>query len=245
MKRLLCVGLLCLGLVGCRQELLKSLDQRQANEVLASLQQANIAAEKVDGGKQGYSVKVEERDFAAAVSLLKALNLPGKPQVEVAQFFPQDALVSSPVAEKARLYSAIEQRLEQSLLSLPAVVSARLHVSYDLEGGEARAGGQPERVSVLAVYRGGTDEALLRNDIKLFLKNSFKSLSYDQISVVLSHQEPLRYAPVNGGNPLAAWSWLFAAGGAAVLALAGMAWYGVKAGWRGFARCRRKPRVES
>ena len=114
--------LCCLLLAACEQELLKGLDQRQANEVLAVLQQSNIPAKKQDMGKTGYTIQVDQTDFARAVELLKTHELPSKPRVEISEMFPADSLATSPRAEKARLYSAIEQRLEQSLLVLPSVV---------------------------------------------------------------------------------------------------------------------------
>ena len=105
--------LFILLLCGCKQqELLNHLDQQQANDVLAVLQRHNINAEKKDQGKTGFSIYVEPTDFASAVDWLKIYNLPGKPDIQISQMFPADALVSSPRAEKARLYSAIEQRLE-------------------------------------------------------------------------------------------------------------------------------------
>ncbi|OPG75877.1 EscJ/YscJ/HrcJ family type III secretion inner membrane ring protein, partial [Pseudomonas ogarae] len=129
--------LLCLALVGCRQpNLLEGLDQQQANEVLSVLQRNNIAAVKVDTGKTGYAVKIDALDFSAAVDLLNLYSLPSRPRLQVAEMFPSDSLVASPRAEKARLYSALEQRIEQSLAVLEGVVSARVHVSYDLEAGE-------------------------------------------------------------------------------------------------------------
>lgn len=178
--------LLCFLLTACDQELLKGLDQRQANEVLAVLQQANINVKKQDGGKVGYSIQVAPADFAKSVELLKTNDLPSKPRVEIAQMFPADSLATSPRAEKARLYSGIEQRLEQSLLVLPAIVKARLHISYDVESSAARQQAAPSHLSVLVVYRDASDEAVLINQIKRFLKNSLQSVNYDDISVVLA-----------------------------------------------------------
>jgi type III secretion protein J len=175
----------CLLLAACEQELLKGLDQRQANEVLAVLQQANINAKKQDGGKAGYSIQVSQADFAKSVELLKTNDLPSKPRVEIAQMFPADSLATSPRAEKARLYSGIEQRLEQSLLVLPVVVKARLHISYDVESSAIRQQAAPAHLSVLVVHRGTEDESVLINQIKRFLKNSLPSVNYDDISVVL------------------------------------------------------------
>jgi type III secretion protein J len=177
----------CFLLVACDQELLKGLDQRQANEVLAVLQQANISAKKQDGGKLGFSIQVDESDFVKAVQLLKTNDLPSKARVEIAQMFPADSLATSPRAEKARLFSGIEQRLEQSLLVLPAVVQARLHISYDVESTSATMQKTPtSHLSVLVVYRNADDEAVLVNQIKRFLKNSLPAVNYDDISVVLT-----------------------------------------------------------
>jgi len=181
---------LCISLAGCEQELLKGLDQRQANEVLAVLQQSNISATKQDGGKLGYSIQVSEADFAKSVDLLKTNDLPSKARVEIAQMFPADSLATSPRAEKARLFSGIEQRLEQSLLVLPEVVKARLHLSYDVESSTARQQTTPAHLSVLIVYRNTDDESVLINQIKRFLKNSLPSVNYEDISVVLSKHSP-------------------------------------------------------
>ncbi len=176
----------CLLLAGCDQELLNGLDQRQANEVLAVLQQANISAKKLDEGKQKYKIQVDPADFSRSVQLLKANDLPTKDRIEIAQMFPADSLATSPRAEKARLISGIEQRLEQSLLVLPNVVKARLHLSYDVETGSTGQPVSPSHLSVLIVYRNNEDEAVLINQIKRFLKNSLPSVSYDDISVVLA-----------------------------------------------------------
>ena len=146
---LLFILLLC----GCKQqELLNHLDQQQANDVLAVLQRHNINAEKKDQGKTGFSIYVEPTDFASAVDWLKIYNLPGKPDIQISQMFPADALVSSPRAEKARLYSAIEQRLEQSLKIMDGIVSSRVHVSYDVDTGDSGKTALPIHISVLAVY---------------------------------------------------------------------------------------------
>ncbi|MGH8347941.1 MAG: EscJ/YscJ/HrcJ family type III secretion inner membrane ring protein, partial [Pseudomonas sp.] len=107
MKPGILLMLLCLMLSGCRQSsLLEGLDQQQANEVLSVLQRNNIAAVKVDAGKSGYSVKIDQVDFSAAVDLLNLYSLPSRPRLQVAEMFPADSLVASPRAEKARLYSA-------------------------------------------------------------------------------------------------------------------------------------------
>lgn len=102
--------------------------------------------------------------------------------------FPADSLVSSPRAEKAVLYSAIEQRLEQSLQTMEGVLSAVVHISYDIDAGENGRPPKPVHLSALAVYERGSPLAHQINDIKRFLKNSFADVDYDNISVVLSER---------------------------------------------------------
>lgn len=209
----------CLLLAGCEQELLKALDQRQANEVLAALQQANIPADKRDEGKPGFSVFVQKSDFAAAVALLKAHDLPSKARVEISDMFPADSLATSPRSEKARLNSAIEQRLEQSLLVLPSVIQARLHISYDVEGNSGRQPNAPSHISALIVYQNTDDEAALINQVKRFLKNSLTTVNYDDISVVLTKKTDVPLHTAQYEAPQQQFIQLYVVGGGLVLVL--------------------------
>lgn len=203
MKKGALLVFLCVALLGCRQpSLLEGLDQQQANEVLSVLQRNNIAATKVDAGKTGYAVTINPVDFSAAVDLLNLYSLPSRPRVQVAEMFPSDSLVASPRAEKARLYSALEQRIEQSLGLLEGVVSARVHVSYDLDAGEGGRKAAPIHLSAVAVHERDIEPQLLISDIKRFLKNSFAAVEYEHISVVLSQRSPTQHvAPSMSATP--------------------------------------------
>lgn len=195
MKSLYAV-LLVLLLTACQQEdLLKGLDQQQANEVISVLQRHNIEVNKVDRGKGGYSIVVAQSNFAAAVDWLKIYDLPSRPRMEVAQMFPADSLVSSPRAEKARLFSAIEQRLEQSLQSMEGILSARVHISYDVDSGEGGRPTRPVHLSTVAIYEHDINPEQKINDIKRFLKNSFADVEYENISVVLSRRGEAQQQP--------------------------------------------------
>ncbi|MDR6352506.1 type III secretion system inner membrane ring lipoprotein SctJ [Pantoea sp. SORGH_AS_0659] len=175
-------------LTGCREEsLLTGLDQNQANEVVSLLQKNNIAAVKKDLVKAGFSVSVAKTDFASAVDLITLYDLPSAKRVEIADMFPADALISSPRAEVARIYSAIEQRLEQTLNQIQGVVSSRVHVSYDMNNTDAEKASQPVHISaLLRVREVGPEQDALIADAKRLLKNSFSKVSYDDVSVILS-----------------------------------------------------------
>ncbi|MFU9136522.1 EscJ/YscJ/HrcJ family type III secretion inner membrane ring protein [Erwinia tasmaniensis] len=223
MKKIyLVLPLTVLLLTGCKQEeLLKGLDQNQANDVIALLQRNNILAMKKGAMKEGFSVSVEPRDFAAAVDLMATYGLPRQPDMEIAQMFPADSLVSSPRAEKARLYSGIEQRLAQSLLSIQGIVSARVHVSYDFDAGEGERKKKPVHLSSLLNYDNRiVDTTLLIGDVKRFLKNSFDDIDYDNISVVLSKVDNVQRIPpvASSASSPSHTSWLLI-GGLLILSL--------------------------
>ncbi|PXX54002.1 type III secretion protein J [Pseudomonas sp. LAMO17WK12:I10] len=197
--------------MGCRQpSLLVGLDQRQANEVVSLLQRNNIAASKVDEGKVGHSVRIDQNDFSAAVDLLELYALPSRSRIEIAEMFPADSLVASPRAEKARLYSALEQRLEQSLATLGGIVTARVHVSYDLESGESGRKVLPITLSALVVHERDIEPNLLIADIKRFLKNTFSAMEYENISVVLSKRSPIQHVAPSREPLPQSFSWLYA-----------------------------------
>lgn len=183
-----------LFLTGCNDEtLLSQLNQRQSNEVLAVLQQNGIAAGKNENGKLGFSINVSKNDFVAAVDLLRQYNLPSKEPVEITQAFPGDALVASPQAERARLLSMIEQRLEQSVATIPGVINAKVHASYPLSGSNnSRNEAQLQRVSCLVIYTGDEPKEALINRIKLFLRNSFVGIDFDNVSVVVAEQPAIQ-----------------------------------------------------
>lgn len=230
---------ICMALMGCRQpNLLEGLDQQQANEVLSVLQRNNIAAVKVDAGKTGYTVKIDQVDFSAAVDLLNLYSLPSRPRMQVAEMFPSDSLVASPRAEKARLYSALEQRIEQSLGVLEGVVSARVHVSYDLDAGEGGRKPAPIHLSALVIHERDVEPQLLITDIKRFLKNSFAAVVYENISVVLSKRSPTQHAAPSVTAPQghSQWVWLLAAIGGVLLAIAAWAYRQSSTGARDVAR---------
>lgn len=188
------VVLLCLLCAACRDDLLlDKLDQQQANETLAALQQRNIAARKEQHGKSGYSIVVPPDDFVAAVDTLSALSLPPRPRVEIAQAFPGDAMVASPTAERARLLSMIEQRLEQTIQSIDLVERASVHLSYALDEPVSRR--MPSiHISALVVHEAGADEQALIAKLKRFLKNAVADTHYDDISITLFASAPRQFA---------------------------------------------------
>ncbi|WP_367346628.1 type III secretion system inner membrane ring lipoprotein SctJ [Stenotrophomonas bentonitica] len=218
--------LVVLLLVGCaRKPLLENLDERQANEVIAVLLRHNINAEKLNAGKGGYQVQVAPRDLPESIELMQRNDLPSAPRSQVAAAFPADSLVSTPLGERARLISAVEQRLEESLALLDGVQSSRVHLNYDANLGTEGRRVERRRMHVAAViaHDPGIDAEVLLQSVKRFLRNTFDGIEYDNVSVILTEVEGPRTLAVTTGSerslPLA--FMLLCAFGAVLLVLGG------------------------
>ncbi|NBM01980.1 MULTISPECIES: type III secretion system inner membrane ring lipoprotein SctJ [Proteus] len=186
-RYLLSMLLFCLVslLTGCKeQSLLTGLNQRQATQVQAVLQKHQITSTQTALGKGLFDVSVKKEDVAVAIQILEQYQLPSNTRVEITQIFPSDALVSSPQAEKARLISAIEQRLEQSLLTIESVIDARVHISYPISPSERII--PPPHASAIIFYEDSVPDAeQLGEDIRAFIHNSFNDMNEDNITVLL------------------------------------------------------------
>lgn len=214
MQRSLILSLLiCLLLSACtRTELLQGLEERQANEVVASLLNHNIDAEKRAQGKAGFVVRVGAADLAEAINIVQLQGLPSLPRTQIASLFPPDSMVSTPLAERARLLSAIEQRLEESLSILEGVHSARVHVSYDAgpaEGSLQQRKPPSMHVAAVLAHAANADQQALQVMAKRFLRNAFVDVAYDDVSVVLTQaEEPGTLAVTRSAEGASSLTWL-------------------------------------
>lgn len=194
--KLLLTTLLAMLLMACNEaHLLENLTQQQANQVLAVLQQYDIAAQKQGGGKGGYTVTINRAETTAALSIINLYQLPWPSDVQIGQAFPDSALVASPNAEQARVISLQEQRLEQSLRIISQVVNAKVHISYPLFSNDAANRFTSDHVGVIITHKGNIDESMFISQVKSLIKNSLSNIRYENISVVLFAVPAIQYVP--------------------------------------------------
>ena len=123
------VLLFSLCLAACsRTELHQNLQESTANELLSALLERGIAAEKVNRGKNGFSVTVDTEEQLRALAILRDLGLPKPVHQGLGVVFRKEGMMSSPLEERARLSYAIAQELSASCSRLDGVVDARVHV---------------------------------------------------------------------------------------------------------------------
>lgn len=115
-------------LLGCDETLLHDLDEIQANEVVATLQIAGIAASKTSTGREAFGVVVPRPDLAASVKVLASAGLPRQPARTVSEL-AGPTLVRSPLLERELVLEARAAELSASLMLLPEVVDVSIRVA--------------------------------------------------------------------------------------------------------------------
>jgi type III secretion protein J len=210
--QLVCGVAMVLVLTGCAKQLLGSLDEMAANQVVSALRSEGISADKSSSGEKTWKVTVADADFARAVQIVEQRNLPPVPFQGLGQVFKKESLVSTPTEERARLVHAMSQELERSLMEMDGVLLARVHpviLPHDPLN--------PKRVaasaSVLIKYRSGTDMSGKESMVRALVAAGVEGLSYDDVRVVMvaaqtpiqapvaTPHQPSAMTPVSSGTP--------------------------------------------
>ena len=176
--------LAALLLSACDTELYNNLDQRQANEIVATLQQHGIPAQRVvvKGGQ--YTVVVDKARFADSIAILNEAGLPRQEFQTMGQVFKKDGLVSSPMQERAQMIFALSQELSRTVSEIDGVLSARVHLVLP-ENDPLRQQLVPSSASVFVRHRSNARVGNLVPQVKMLVANGVAGLAYDKVSVIL------------------------------------------------------------
>jgi len=182
--RLLLVVIAAVSVASCKSDLYTNLDQRRANEIVATLRQNGIPADRSSGKGDRISVSVEESHFAEAVAVLNDNGLPKQEFVTLGEVFKRDGLVSSPVQERAQMIFALSQELSRTVSEIDGVLSARVHLVLP-ENDPLRQQLVPSSASVFIRHHASMPMNDLVPQVKMLVANGVAGLSYDKVSVVL------------------------------------------------------------
>jgi len=215
-----------LMLAACsEQELYGQLSERQANEMVAVLRGAGIAAEK-SSHEGKFSVTTSRGDFAQAVRTLNAQGYPRDTFDSMGKVFKREGFVSSPLEERARLMHATSQEIANTIADIDGVVTARVHLVMP-ERNPLADKPQPAAASVFIKHRPDKNLTAQVAQIKALVVNSIEGLSYDNVTVALFPADDLSREPAPAAaSPAAATSTallvpLLVGGAAGALALGG------------------------
>lgn len=182
--RLVLAFLCALMVASCKSELYSNLDERHANEIVATLRQHGIPADRSLGKGNRISVSVDESRFAEAVAILNDNGLPREEFATLGEVFKRDGLVSSPVQERAQMIYALSQELSRTVSEIDGVLSARVHLVLP-ENDPLRQQLVPSSASVFIRHRTDVPLTDLVPQIKMLVANGVAGLSYDKVSVIL------------------------------------------------------------
>src|SRR5215510_13773854 len=173
-----------LMLAACsEQELYGELSERQANEMVAVLRSAGIAADKTSHeGK--FSVTTSRSDFSQAVRTLNAQGYPRESFDTMGKVFKREGFVSSPLEERARLMHATSQEIANTIANIDGVVTARVHLVMP-ERNPLVDKPQPAAASVFIKHRPDKNLSAQTAQIKALVVNSIEGLTYDNVTVAL------------------------------------------------------------
>jgi type III secretion protein J len=200
------VGALVLVLAGCQKEVYSGLTEAEANQMVAVLGDAGIAALKDNDARdasdrQSWLVEVADDDMQSALTVLHANGLPKPHFASVGELFQKQGLVSTPAEERMRYLYGVSQDLTHTLQDIEGVVVARVQVVIP-ENDPLADKIKPSSAAVYIRYKPGVDLRAMAPMVKDLVAHSIEGLQYDNVSLFLQ-PAAAKSAPVNGiGNAL-------------------------------------------
>ena len=219
MRRLLPLFLL---LAACgRADLYSGLTEQHANEMIVALNEAGIGASKAEGKEGAWVVRTSTDDFAYAISVLRAADLPRQEHVSVADLFAKRTMVPTEAEDRARYTYAQSEELSRTLTAIEGVQVARVHIVPPQRDPLARET-VPGSASVLIKHAPGVAVGEDAAVIKTLIVNAVQGLSYDDVSVAFFEAAPVPVRRVATPEALPARLTVPMLGALGVLALAAL-----------------------
>jgi type III secretion protein J len=170
-------------LQGCKSDLYTNLDQREANQIVATLLTHGISATRKPQKDGTLTVVVDEDQFARAVTLLAENGLPKAEFATIGSVFKKEGLVASPVQERAQMIYALSEELSRTVSEIDGVLSARVHVVL-ADNDPLNRFAAPASASVFIRHEPTLNINALIPQIKTLVANGIAGLSYEKVSVV-------------------------------------------------------------
>lgn len=136
--------------------LFSGLSEEDGNEIYAQLLAAQIPAEKTKD-KNGIQISVPQPMASTALTLIQSKGLPRDKKQSLGEVFKKDGPFSSPLEERVRYLHALSQELEDTLMRMDGVLSAKVHIVLP----EKSTPGEPLSPSSAAVFVKYTEGATL------------------------------------------------------------------------------------
>jgi len=193
------LALLLLSACGGYVELMATMPESEANEVLAALLDAGIRAEKSPGKEGNVSLKVERNQVARAVETLRARGLPRERFARMGDVFKKEGLISSPLEERARYLWALSQELASTISQIDGIITARVHIVLP-ERGTAGDPSIPSSASVFIKHQAAASIEPVLPQMRRLITTAIPGLTSEKVSVVLVPSTLIAPPPAPGGE---------------------------------------------
>jgi type III secretion protein J len=170
--------------------LYSKLDEREANEMVSILSQANVSAVKNSPDGKTWSVLVPQSEFAIANDSLRASGYPKEKFQSLCDIFKREGFISSSLEERARMICGLQQELARTVALIDGVLDARVHISVP-ERDPLSDKQRPASASVAIKHKPDVRLESLASDIKVLVVNSVEGLPYENVTVKMFMAEPV------------------------------------------------------
>jgi len=189
---------------GCGVELEHGLDERQANQIAALLDEHGVGADKarddgvtVDGA---WKIVVPRGELARAWQLLESYDLPKRGRHGVDELLAERGLLPSMGEEHTRLEAARAAELERTLERVPGVVCARVHLALPDPG---RLDGAPSAARAAVLLRTQGEAAIGEAQVRALVAGATTGLDRDAVQVIITGGTPApASSPTEAVGPL-------------------------------------------
>jgi type III secretion protein J len=191
-----------IALSACGDNLYNGLTERDANEMVAVLLDAQVPATRVAGENGHYSIRIDKSSFSTAVKLLSNAGYPRDSFKSIDDVFPGGKLIQSPLEQRARFAFALSQDLSRSVSALRGISFARVHIAlaqFDLRGTVV----SPASASVIIRYGESAELTEIVAQTREIVASGVEGLAPENVKIILTSQDD-KGAPSQGDNSAAA-----------------------------------------
>lgn len=185
MRTLLFLLMSLLFLLGaCQTKLYSGLDEEQANAMLSILMKRGISVEKIELGKSGFGISVDEAQVVLALQVLAQHGLPRDRYATMGSVFSGGGMISSSSEEEAKMIWALSQELSNTFSRIDGVLTARVHVVLGVNDiiNNVKL---PPSATVFLRHTPDSIVTTLVADIRRATAYAIAGLSYENVAVML------------------------------------------------------------
>ncbi|MDR1578588.1 MAG: type III secretion inner membrane ring lipoprotein SctJ [Deltaproteobacteria bacterium] len=191
-------------LAGCQTELYSGLSEEEANRMLVALLTRDIKAVKINQGKNGFSITVEETRTTMALELLNNEGLPSPKYQSLGQVFSGQGMISTPLEEQSRLAFALAEELGQTFAKIDGVLTSRAHVvlaTHDQSGAVSSSAS----ASIFLRHRPESPVVNLQAKIREICSKAVPGLTEDRVAIMLTPARDAVILPAVEKKSLSVW----------------------------------------